>query len=313
MNPSAFSRRRLLAKGALALSALSLIKAQNPTIIEEVISARSNQRQHHLCMTCGTQFPATFGPPKECPICLDERQYVGLDGQQWTTLEKMRRGGWRNVYRGQGPNLIGIGTEPKFGIGQRALLLRTPQGNVLWDCISYLDEQTVAAIQNLGGISAIAISHPHYYTSMIEWSQAFGNAPVYLHESDRQWVIRPDKCIEFWSGETKSIGDGLTLLRTGGHFVGFQVLHWRDGAGGGGALLAGDQPQVAADRNWVSFMYSYPNFIPLNRPAIERIVRVLAPYEFDRLYGPFWQSIVSANAKEVVKRSADRYLKAIRG
>ena len=29
-------------------------------------------------------------------------------------------------------------------------------------------------MNELGGIAAIAISHPHYYTSMVEWSRAFG-------------------------------------------------------------------------------------------------------------------------------------------
>ena len=128
-------------------------------------------------------------------------------------------------------------------------------------------------MKKLGGISAIAISHPHYYSSMLEWSRAFGDVPIYLHEAERPWVQRPSPSIQFWSGEQKEIGDGLTLFRTGGHFEGYQVLHWRGGAAGKGALLSGDQPTVAADRRWVSFMYSYPNFIPLNAPAIRRIVR----------------------------------------
>lgn len=61
--------------------------------------------------------------------------------------------------------LVGIGTEPSFAIGQRALLVRTPQGNVLWDSITLIDDATVDAVRKLGGIRAIAISHPHYYSS----------------------------------------------------------------------------------------------------------------------------------------------------
>jgi hypothetical protein len=118
----------------------------------------------HICVTCGTQFSETEAAPPECPICLDERQYVGSDGQQWTTLDAMRRGDWKNVIREQEPNLIGIGTEPKFAIGERALLVRAPGGNILWDCISFLDAATIEAVRKLGGISAIAISHPHYYS-----------------------------------------------------------------------------------------------------------------------------------------------------
>src|SRR5439155_9897580 len=133
--------------------------------------------------------------------------------------------------------LIGIGTEPKFGIGQRALLVRAPEGNVLWDCVSLVDDATVEAVRGLGGISALAISHPHYYSCMVEWSRAFGDAPVYLHESDRQWVVRDDDAIVFWHGETCALGDGLTIIRCGGHFDGASVLHWSAGADGRGALL----------------------------------------------------------------------------
>ncbi len=308
MLPS-FSRRRFLSTSAAATGTLSLM--MNASAAQ---TAAASGAQPHLCITCGSQFSATDGPPKECPICLDERQYVGANGQEWNTLEAMKQQGtWKNVIRELEPGLHGIGTQPKLGIGQRAILVRRPEGNILWDCISYLDDATIAAVKKLGGISAIAISHPHYYSSMAEWSRAFGNAPIHLHEADRQWVMRPDADVnyQFWKGATKKLGDDLTLINTGGHFDGFQVLHWRNGAQGKGAILAGDQPQVAADRRWVSFMYSYPNFIPLNAPAIRRITDALEPYAYEHLYGAFWPSIVNQAAKERVRLSAERYLKAI--
>jgi hypothetical protein len=264
---------------------------------------------NYICITCGTQFAETAAPPAECPICLDERQYVGPNGQEWTTLEDMRRGPWKNVIREQEPNLFGIGTEPKFAIGQRALLIRIPHGNILWDCITFLDDETIRAIRALGGISAIAISHPHYYSAMIEWSRVFDDAPIYLHEADRQWVQRPDPAVRFWTGATHQLADGLTLIHTAGHFDGFQVLHWRDGAEGRGVLLSGDQPQVCADPRWVSFMWSYPNYIPLNAMQVGAITRALAPRPYDRLYGAFWPSIVPTDAKAAVQRSVSRYLR----
>ena len=127
---------------------------------------------NYICQTCGTQFSQTVSPPAHCPICEDERQYVNYQGQQWTTLDKLHRV-HRNIIREAEPNLTGIGTHPAFAIGQRALLLQTSQGNLLWDCIPLLDDATIAVIKSLGGIKAIAISHPHYYSSMIQWSQAF--------------------------------------------------------------------------------------------------------------------------------------------
>jgi glyoxylase-like metal-dependent hydrolase (beta-lactamase superfamily II) len=209
------------------------------------------------------------------------------------------------------PGLIGIGIDPHFAIGQRALFLQSPGGNILWDCLSLLDQAVIECLKALGGISAIAISHPHYYSSMVEWSRAFGGVPIYLHAADRQWVMRPDKAIAFWEGETRTLGDGLTLVRCGGHFDGGTVLHWVGGAGGRGALLTGDILQVVPDRKHVSFMYSYPNYIPLPAPAIERIVQAVEPFEYDRVYGAFWDMVIERDGKIVVKGSSEWYVRAI--
>jgi glyoxylase-like metal-dependent hydrolase (beta-lactamase superfamily II) len=263
-----------------------------------------------ICTTCGTQYAESDQPPAVCTICQDERQYVKATGQQWTTLDRLRLTN-RNSLKFKEPGLIGVGIEPHFAIGQRALFLRTPKANVLWDCLPLLDEAVVEAVKALGGISAITISHPHYYSSMVEWSHAFGGVPIYLHAADRQWVMRPDKAIVLWEGETRALAEGLTLIRCGGHFDGGTVLHWAGGAEGRGALLTGDIIQVVADRKHVSFMYSYPNYIPLPASAIERIVKAVEPFEYDRVYGAFWDMVIEQDGKAVLKRSAERYLRAI--
>ncbi len=187
------------------------------------------------------------------------------------------------------------------------------RGNVLWDCVPLLDPALVEMVQALGGVSAIAVSHPHYYTSMVEWSHAFGGVPIHLHAADRQWVMRPDRSSAFWDGETKPLGDGLTLVRCGGHFDGGTVLHWRGGTDGKGALLTGDIIQVVADRQHVSFMYSYPNYVPLSVSAVERIVKAVEPFEYERVYGAFWDTVIGRDGKAAVARSAERYCRAIRG
>src|SRR6202045_954919 len=150
-----------------------------------------------ICTTCGTQYAESDEPPAVCAICQDDRQYVKVTGQQWTTLERLRLTN-RNSIKFKEPELIGIGIDPPFAIGQRALFLRTPKANILWDCLSLLDEAVIEAIKGLGGISAIAVSHPHYYASMVEWSRAFGGVPIYLHAADRQWAMRPAKRILSW-------------------------------------------------------------------------------------------------------------------
>jgi hypothetical protein len=265
-----------------------------------------------ICTTCGTQCAESDQPPVACAICQDERQYVKVTGQQWTTMERLQLTN-RNSIRFEDPGLISIGIDPPFAIGQRALFLQTPQGNVLWDCLPLLDEALVLAIKGLGGISSIAISHPHYYSSMVEWSRAFGDIPIYLHAADSQWVMRPDNAIIFWEGETHSLCNDLTLVRCGGHFDGGTVLHWPGGASGKGALLSGDIIQVVADGKHASFMYSYPNYIPLPASAIQRIMRAVEPFRFERVYGAFWDMVIENDGKTAVRQSADNYLRAIQG
>jgi hypothetical protein len=171
---------------------------------------------HAICTSCGTQFAASAAPPAACPVCDDERQFVGWAGQEWTTLEDLRVR-HRLALEDEGDGLLGIGCEPRFAIGQRALLVPAQArggagGTVLWDCISLIDDAAVRVVEAQGGLSAIAISHPHYYTTMVEWSRAFGGVPIYLHADERDWV-RPDPAIVLWQGEQLDLGDGLTLLR----------------------------------------------------------------------------------------------------
>jgi hypothetical protein len=265
-----------------------------------------------VCTTCGTQYAPSAKPPEHCTICSDERQFVGWEGQKWTTLAEMQ-GRYQNSVKELEPGLWAVHTEPTFAIGQQAHLVCTPNGNVLWDCVTFLDQPTKTEIDRLGGISAIAVSHPHFYTSVVEWSRAFGDAPVYLHAADEKWLMRPDPCVRHWSGQRKDIAEGLTLVNSGGHFDGFQVLHRAGGAGGEGILLTADQPMVCMDRRWVTFLYSYPNMIPLGPRAIRRIVDDLRPLAFERIYGGFPGKVVSRDARGVIERSAERYLRAIGG
>ncbi len=265
----------------------------------------------HICTTCGTQYPEADKPPAGCMICQEPRQYVNPLGQAWTSLPAMRRTHF-NGFRRYEPGLLGIGTVPGFAIGQRALLLRTAAGNILWDCISFIDDATVEIVRSLGGISAIAISHPHFYASMVEWSRAFGGVPIYLHAADRRWVMRPGPTVTYWDGEMREVASGVTLLRCGGHFAGGTMLHWADGAGGKGALLSGDIATVTPDRK-LSFMRSYPNLIPLDATSVRHIAAVLEAWPFDPVYGSWWDRIIPSGGKAALALSVNRYLAAIGG
>jgi len=264
-----------------------------------------------ICTACGTQYPPADTPPAHCVICEEERQYVPPSGQGWTTLDALTQS-HMNGMRQYEPGVLGIGAQPAFAIGQRALLLRTSGGNVLWDCIATLDSATVTAIKGLGGIQAIAVSHPHFYTTMVEWARAFA-APVYLNAADRIWIMRPDPAITLWQGDTFTLWNGVTLIRCGGHFEGGTVLHWAGGAGGRGLVCSGDILTVTTDRKWLSFMRSYPNFIPLSEREVEHIGRAMAPFSFDRLYGHYVDRVIAAGAKLVLEQSIARYLAALAG
>jgi len=261
---------------------------------------------HPICHTCGVQFAASEQPPAACPICEDARQWVPVDGQRWTTMGELAATHVNAVRRDGG--LVGIGTEPRFAIGQRALVVPSAVGNVLWECVTLLDDATAEAIEALGGLAAIALSHPHYHSSMVEWAHRF-DCPVLVHAADAEWIMRPDDAIELWEGETRALGE-LTLLRLGGHFAGGTVLHRPEGAG---TLLSGDIVQVIPDRGWVSFMYSYPNLIPLPAAEVERMAAALEPYAFDAIQGAWWETTIPHDAKAIVRRSADRYIRALAG
>lgn len=252
-------------------------------------------------MACGTSYPEAAAPPARCAICTDERQYVPAQGQAWTGAAALA-GSHANAWRRPELDLYELETQPAFAIGQRAFLIRTPAGNILWDCVALLDKATRGIVAALGGIAAIAISHPHYYTTAQDWADAF-SAPVYLHHHDREWLMRPSDRIRFWEGDRHLLLPGMTLVRLGGHFPGGSVLHWADGAG---ALLSGDILQVGADRASVSFLWSYPNNLPLSGTTVARIARAVADLRFQRIYGAFGQH-VTAEGDRVVQRSAARY------
>jgi predicted N-acetyltransferase YhbS len=259
-----------------------------------------------ICVACGTQFDRAM--PERCPICRDPRQYVPASGQAWTTGAELRER-HHNRLSPQG-ELTGVGTEPRFAIGQRALLVPDSEANLMWDCITLFDLDTAAAIERRGGLSGIAISHPHYYAGMVEWARHF-DCPIHLHAADREWIVRSDPHVELWEGERKELGNSLTLVNTAGHFDGATVLHWAGGSDGEGTLLVGDVCLPVPDRRYVTFLWSYPNRVPLPAAAIERIGAALAPLRYRNLHAAFWDSEVG-DAEAVIERSLRRFVDAVR-
>jgi glyoxylase-like metal-dependent hydrolase (beta-lactamase superfamily II) len=258
----------------------------------------------YLCKACGTQHPERARPPERCQTCEDERQFVPATGQEWISAEALAAGRF-NVFRKIAPGLFGISTVPQFAIGQRAFLVATPSGNILWDCLSLLDSATIEIIRALGGLKAIAVSHPHFYSAMATWGRTF-DCPVLVHEADRDWLVEPDPGIQFWSGKMRVIFPGAALHQLGGHFPGSAVLHLAEPR----TLLTGDTLLVTPDQRHVAFMWSYPNYVPLAAPEVERIGRRLAAVDFDAIYSAFWgRGDIPKDARAAVDRSIARHIR----
>jgi hypothetical protein len=265
-----------------------------------------------ICATCANQYPEAASPPGVCVICADERQWVPASGQRWTTAEELAAAGHRGDVREVEPGLLGVGVDPPVAIGQRALLVRTAEGNLLWDPPGHLDEVSVAAVREAGGLRAVAASHPHFYGTIADWSEAF-DAEVLVCRPDLRWLTRPPRRPPVtWSG-SREVLPGVTLVQCGGHFPGSAVVHWAGGAGGAGVLLSGDTIFVTPGEDRVTFVRSAPNRLPLPERAVRAVVEAVRPYAYDRIYGGWWKPVLGRDAKAVVERSAERYIQWLRG
>jgi hypothetical protein len=259
-----------------------------------------------VCHTCGVSYPDAPLAPAECPICEDERQFVPASGQAWTTHPALLEDHaieWTEISAG----LHALKVRPNLAIAQRAFLLETSAGAILWDCLPILDEATAERIEAMGGLAAIALSHPHYYGNMHSWAERFF-APIYVNAADAAWVQVPSPWLKFWHGDLERLADDALLIRCGGHFAGGTVLHWDNGKG---VLLTGDIIQVVPDTKHVSFMRSYPNLIPLDESSVTAIAAAVAPFKFDAIHGAFVGRTIERDGNEALERSAARYIHAI--
>jgi len=262
-----------------------------------------------ICCACAVEQPDSGSPPERCPICEDERQYVPAEGQRWTSLQELEAEGRRGRVVEMEPGLTGIAIDPGVGIGQHSVLVSTPGGNLLWEPTGYVDDALAAEVARLGGIAAIAASHPHMYGVQLEWSRRFGDAPVFVAAADREWLQRGGDAVRFWDGEIEVL-PGVRLHRFGGHFPGSAVASLT-GGDGRGVVLSGDTVLVTPDR-WVTFQRSFPNRIPLSAAVVRRVADAFAALDLDRLYDNFG-SALQTGAGRRVQESADRYIGWVRG
>jgi len=264
-----------------------------------------NTIKKNMCVTCGTQYPQDEPLPLLCPICNDDRQYINPNGQTWVSADELDKTHKVKITE-INEHLYSLKITPDFAIAQRAFLIVSPQGNVLWDCIPLLNDEVVAFINTMGGLKAIAFSHPHYYSNMNEWAQTF-NCPVYIHALDEQWINHKSKFINLWSGDDKLLWDGINIIHIGGHFPGSCVLHLLSSAGKG-TVFCGDTFYIAPSKRHIAVMYSYPNQILLSKDNFLAVYKRSAGLEFDTLLGAFERQNLTENAQLIFTNSMKRYL-----
>jgi hypothetical protein len=271
---------------------------------------RSSFSRVPVCVTCGTQYPEAERMT-ECPVCRDERQFVGWNGQRWTTSTEIAAD--HQIQFEDCAGVMTMALAPEFGIGQRAFLNPQEGGMVMWECLPAVTDAALERIAGMGGVQAIAVSHPHFYATMHEWSAALGGVPIYLHEADEAWVRFDSPFLRFWEGDRFPLTGSVELVHLPGHFAGSTGLHWKTGPRPGGSLFPGDAIQIVMDRRFASFMRSYPNLIPLGPKALQRLEEHVAPLVFSDLYGSFAGREMIGDAKERVEASFARYREALEG
>lgn len=259
---------------------------------------------HIICTACGTQYARNNGQHFTCPICIDDRQYIPESGQTWTNLALLQKkhGITTRMVR---EGLIEIQSVPAFAIGQRALLVLHPSGNILWDCIAPVNDAIIDFIRARGGVKAIAFSHPHYYTTMNVWADVF-DCPIFIHEADEQWIFNRGPHVQLWKGEELWVSGDMTLHRIGGHFPGSSILRIAQEKEPA-FICCGDTFYCSPSKQHLAAMYSYPNRIPLPVAEIKRMKDRMQSIPFDALYGFYDYQDIHTGAKALLETSLERY------
>jgi len=258
----------------------------------------------NICTACGTQFPADGEVPALCPVCADDRQYINPNGQSWTNSEELAAGHAVKIMQLH-QKLYTLKITPDFAIGQRAFLVISENGNILWDCIPLLNNDTTNFIKSAGGIKAIVFSHPHYYSNMNQWAEKF-NCPIYIHSADEEWISYKSANTHLWYGEKLELWDNISAIHIGGHFPGSCVL--RLPLSPEGTILGGDTFYIAPSKKHIAVMHSYPNQILLTKEEFATVYERSKNLKFDTMYCAFERQNLTGNAKAVFDISMQRYL-----
>ena len=264
-----------------------------------------------ICTGCGVEHPDSRVEPATACVLTSEVPSIEERGDlpphgSWTTLQALAAQPHHTEYVDHGRGVHSLRRTPRFAIGHRSYLVRAPHGNLLWDAPSYLDDDVVGVVRRLGGIAAVAASHPHMFGAQLSWSREFGGVPVFVNALDQEWLPGSDPLIELWTDELEPLA-GIRLIHVGGHMRGSSVALTADGT-----LLVGDSISGGLAKNWVSFQRNYPKHVPLSAAVVQRIVDRLDGFTYDRLY-TLGGDEIDRDAKDVVHRSAETHIRWVNG
>ncbi|PWN48353.1 hypothetical protein IE53DRAFT_389448 [Violaceomyces palustris] len=127
-----------------------------------------------------------------------------------------------------------------------------------------------------------------------------------------------------WEGDVLEVVPGVKVLRCGGHFPGSSILVWdrdltpghdttsqRAGDGNarrGGVALCSDTFMPCPDGKTFSFMWSYPNMIPLKPKDVEKIWQSVRPYPFQDVIGGWPGKAILGSSHEKLRISACNFV-----
>ncbi|OCF73545.1 hydrolase [Kwoniella mangroviensis CBS 8886] len=302
----------------------------SPSIPLHSLEALQSDALLPICRACGTQYPLTSSLKRSCAICEDPRQFVPSSGQEWTTLAEMGEGGRKHIMLKdeEDSRISMISCEPAFAINQTPTLIETAEGSYIWDCSSFISLPLIGHLSKLDKpLKAIAISHPHFFSTSLTWSRAL-KVPLYLCEDDKDWYqrlgdIRPDDQVVWWIGE-KEMGRGIMLVQCGGHFPGSSILYWdrlseppppKDNLPTkptpvSGIIFTADTIMVQPTQKSFSFIWSVPNMIPLRPQSILSIQDCLKHLSFAQATSSWPNRWIRQDAKKALEESVTTFLAA---
>ncbi|ORY29341.1 hypothetical protein BCR39DRAFT_532414 [Naematelia encephala] len=279
-----------------------------------------------ICTACGTQYPKSV---TSCVICEDPRQFVPASGQSWSSLAELGETRTQRLTEDQEDGRIKfIHTEPGFGINQTPILIETNGGSYIWDCAAYISPHLISYLSSLRmPLKAIAISHPHFFSTSLTWSRAL-RVPLYLCSADKEWFqrlsdITPQDDVRWWTDEI-DLGPAVKLIQCGGHFPGSSILHWDRLSESpppldnlptkptpvSGIILTADTIMVQPTQKRFTFIWSAPNMIPLDPHEVIRIYDKVKYLPFGQASSTWPGRFIRQDAKDVLRRSIEEHARA---